>query len=137
MKVRIRQRTSALFFFISADQTPMAMVKLELISTAVLTPPSGMLSWCDADYERRIVPVAVDQIGGKQSAEEHDFRQQEEPHAEVGGVVLLRHGLEMMALIAAGARDARPSAAIAGYCTSRVAIRRWSPLFLSWSSSHS
>ena len=39
---------------------------------------------------------AVDQIGAKQSAEEHDFGAEEDPHAEVGGVALLLLGGEVV-----------------------------------------
>ena len=75
------------------------MVKLEAIRTAVLAVPQKMLNWCEACDKGRVVPVAHDQVGGEQAAEEHDFREQEEPHGEVGGVKLLVDGLEVMALI--------------------------------------
>ncbi len=48
MKVSERNRISSPFLRISADHTPMAMVKLERISTAVLAVPQPMFNWCDA-----------------------------------------------------------------------------------------
>ena len=65
-----------------AHQTPMAMAKPEVISIAVLAVPSGMLSVLTGRDEGRVVPVAIDQIGEEHAAEEHDFGEQEEPHAE-------------------------------------------------------
>src|ERR1700758_4525030 len=40
-------------------------------------------------HECRVVPVAVNQVGAEQPTEEHDLGQQEEPHAERGGLLLL------------------------------------------------
>ena len=48
MNVSTRQRTSALFLRISAHHTPIAMVKLDVISTAVLAVPQPICNWCDA-----------------------------------------------------------------------------------------
>ena len=39
---------------------------------------------------------AVDQVGAEQTAEEHDFGGEEDPHAETGGVALLLFGREVM-----------------------------------------
>ena len=99
MKVSMRQRTRAPFLRISADHTPMAMVKLEVISTAVLAVPQQDVQLVRRRDEGRVVPVAIDQVGGEEAAEEHDFGEQEEPHGEVGGVDLLAHGFEVVALV--------------------------------------
>jgi hypothetical protein len=50
-------------------------------------------------HKRRVVPVAVDQVGGKQAAEEHHFGQQEQPHGKAGRVGLLVHVLKVMAQV--------------------------------------
>ena len=39
---------------------------------------------------------AIDEIGAEHAAEEHDFRHQEQPHAERGGILLLLRVDEMM-----------------------------------------
>ena len=52
-----------------------------------------------AKIEYEIVNVAnnkADQVGAEQSAEEHDFGGEEDPHAETGGVALLLLGGEVM-----------------------------------------
>ena len=49
--------------------------------------------------ERVVVPVAVEQVGEEHSAEEHDFRQQEEPHAEAAGLALLLLRLEVVTVL--------------------------------------
>ncbi len=46
--VRMSMRTSRLFLRTSAAHTPSAMQKPEVIRMAVLTAPSGTLSWLDA-----------------------------------------------------------------------------------------
>ena len=94
-----RQSTSAPFLRISADQTPMAMVKLEMIRTRGVGGAPANLQLVRGLDEGWVVPVAIDQVGGKEPAEEHDFGQQEEPHGEVGGIALLRVGFEVMALV--------------------------------------
>ena len=99
IQVRQRNRTSIPFLRISADQTPMAMVKLETISTAGVRRAPADVQLVRGLDEGRIVPVAHDQVGGEEPAEEHDFGEQEEPHGEVGGVELLVDGLEVVALI--------------------------------------
>ncbi len=50
-----------------------------------------------ASHERRVIPVAIDEVGAEHAAEEHDLRQQEQPHAKGGGFPLLLHALEMVA----------------------------------------
>src|ERR1700733_4802417 len=42
------------------------------------------------------VHAAINRIGAKHTAEEHDFRQQEHPHSEGGGIELLVHVIEVM-----------------------------------------
>ena len=80
--------------------------------------------------ERRIVPVAVDEVGGKEAAEEHDFGEQEEPHGEVGGVTLLRVGFEVMALVGEVLVMSPFGRAVHDYPVFRddLAIRHWLPL---------
>src|SRR5579872_1215776 len=46
--------------------------------------------------EVRKIPVAIDQVSAKESAEEHDFGGEEDPHAEAGGIALLLGIGEMM-----------------------------------------
>src|SRR6266702_2597256 len=53
--------------------------------------------------EGLVVPVAVEQVGEEQATEEHDFGQQEEPHAEGSGFALLLLRLEVMTVL--GKRD--------------------------------
>ncbi|MGA2728147.1 MAG: hypothetical protein ABSE96_10060 [Terracidiphilus sp.] len=43
-----RQSTSVPLRRISAAHTPMAMVKLDVISTAVLPVPQPICNWCEA-----------------------------------------------------------------------------------------
>ena len=50
-----------------------------------------------ARYERRVIPVAENEIGAEEAPEEHDFRQKEQPHAKRSGLALLGHVLEVMA----------------------------------------
>src|SRR3974390_477899 len=38
------------------------------------------------------VPSAINQIGAEEAAEEHDFGSEKDPHAEVGGILLLLRG---------------------------------------------
>ena len=52
-----------------------------------------------AGHEGVVIPVAIEQVGHEQAAEEHDFRQQKEPHAEARGLPLLLHRDEMVAQI--------------------------------------
>ena len=75
--------------------------------------------------KRRVIPVAENQVGAEQAPEEHDFRQQEQPHGEAGGVHLLLHALEMMALV----RRMFVRRVRARCC--HGAIRHWLPLSLS------
>ena len=51
------------------------------------------------DGERRVVPVAIEQVGEEHAAEEHDFREQEEPHAEAADLALLLFGLKVMTVL--------------------------------------
>ena len=83
--------------------------------------------------EGRVVPVAIDEVGGEQAAEEHDFGEQEEPHGEVGGVTLLRIGFEMVALVG----QVLVMSSFGGAMDDYLAIRQWSPLSWGWPSSHS
>ena len=46
--------------------------------------------------ERIRVHAAVDRVGAKHPAEEHDFGQQEHPHSEGGRIKLLAHVIEVM-----------------------------------------
>src|SRR5436190_13079074 len=39
--------------------------------------------------KRVVVHVSVDQVCGKEAAEEHDLRDQEDPHTKAGGIALL------------------------------------------------
>ena len=52
-----------------------------------------------AGHKGVVIPVAIEQVGHEQAAEEHDFGQQEEPHAEAGGFPLLVHRDEMVAQV--------------------------------------
>ena len=47
-KVSTRHSTKPLLRRVSAHQTPMAMVKLELMRTPVLAVPQKIFNWCDA-----------------------------------------------------------------------------------------
>src|ERR1700688_1842779 len=46
-----------------------------------------------------VVPVSVEQIGEEETAEEHDFGQEEQPHAEASRLALLSFRLEVMAVL--------------------------------------
>ena len=86
-------------FFISAEYTPMRHEEAggdEHDRVDAAEPDAELVA---AGYERRIVPVAVEQIGEEQSTEEHDFGEQEKPHAEARGLALLLLGLEMVAQV--------------------------------------
>ncbi len=77
-----------------------------------------------------VVPVAVEQVGEEQAAEEHDFGQQEEPHAEGSGLALLLLRLEVMTVLRQ--RDVRVLRArglvrVRMCCYDRI-IQRSSPL---------
>ena len=99
-----RPRPACLFLRTSAAHTANAMKKPEVIRIAVFAVPSGMLSWFDADDEGVVVPVAVQQVRKEQPAEEHDFGEQEEPHAEAARLALLLHRLEVMTVLGQRAR---------------------------------
>jgi hypothetical protein len=45
---------------------------------------------------RKPINGAIDRVGQKQPAEEHDFRQQEEPHSYHSSFFLLFHADEMV-----------------------------------------
>src|SRR5215469_11752138 len=47
-------------------------------------------------HERVVVHVAVNQISSEEAAEEHDFSDEEDPHAEAGGIALLIHGVKVV-----------------------------------------
>src|SRR5271169_6234894 len=49
-----------------------------------------------ADLESRQVKRAINNVGGEEATEEHDFRKKEDPHAEAVGLALLLHVLELM-----------------------------------------
>ncbi len=49
-----------------------------------------------ADFERGQVQRAINDVSGEQPAEEHDFGDQENPHAQAAGFALLLHVLELM-----------------------------------------
>ena len=50
-------------------------------------------------HERVVVPVAVQQVREEHAAEEHDFGQEEQPHAEASRLALLFLRLEMMTVL--------------------------------------
>ena len=52
-----------------------------------------------AGHKGVVIPVAIEQVGHEQPAEEHDFGQQKQPHAEAGGLPLLIHRNEMVAQV--------------------------------------
>ena len=64
-----------------------------------------------ADFECGQVQRAINHVGGEKAAEEHDFSDQEHPHAEAIGLALLVHVLELMreSRRDARARHVRPS----------------------------
>ena len=79
--------------------------------------------------------VAVDQVGHEQAAEEHDFGDQEHPHAERGRLELLLHVVEMVLQVRMMRRVAvrrpdgpRPARGIAG----TVPVRRVQTMPTSW-----
>ena len=74
-----------------AARTPSAMVSELQISTAVLVRAQPDVHLLAAFDEGLIVGGAIHQVGAEQPAEEHDFGQQEHPHAEGGGFLLLLH----------------------------------------------
>ncbi len=83
----------------SAAQTPSAMKKPERDQDCRVHRAER-----DAQLVRRrdegiVVPVAIEQVGKEQPAEEHDFGQQEEPHAEGSGLALLLLRLEVMTVL--------------------------------------
>ena len=67
------------------------MVSELQISTAVLVAPSQIFMFWLPSTKAVVVERAVHQVGAEQAAEEHDFGQQEHPHAEGGGLPLLLH----------------------------------------------
>ena len=71
------------------------MVNELQIRTAVLVAPSQMsIFWLP--HQGLVIRGPVHQVRGEQPAEEHDFGQQEHPHAEGGSLPLLLHVGEVM-----------------------------------------
>jgi hypothetical protein len=91
------KRPAALLADLGAH-TPSAMKKPEVIRIAVLPRPAER-SAGSKRRRTRVVPVAVEQVGEEHAAEEHDFGQQEEPHAEAAGLALLLFRLEVMTVL--------------------------------------
>ena len=94
--VSSRKSTIPLRRFTCAAQMASAMVKLLPMRTAGVEPPSTTLSVVLASREGFGVHVPVDHVGGEQAAEEHDLGDQEQPHPERGGLLLLLHRVELM-----------------------------------------
>ena len=79
-------------------------MKLEVMSTTVLTVPSVRSRCCEA-RERVVEEVAVDRVAEEQAGEEQHFRAEEQPHAQADGVVLDLDVVEVVGQVpAAGAR---------------------------------
>ena len=71
-------------------------MKLLSSSTAVLMAPSvGIQEVMAVEEDLRMI-AAKDRIGAEQTAEEENFRQQEGPHAKLGGGGLLLRRIEMV-----------------------------------------
>src|SRR5271156_7029711 len=49
-----------------------------------------------ADLESRQVKRAINNVGGEEATEEHDFRKKKDPHAKAVGLALLLHVLKLM-----------------------------------------
>src|SRR5580698_2261827 len=49
-----------------------------------------------ANFERRQIERAVDDVGGKKPAKEHHLSEQKYPHAEAPGLALLFHVLKLV-----------------------------------------
>ena len=65
----------------------------------VLKAPMWHRKLVRSHRKSRIVPVPVEKIGKKHAAEEHDLRQQEEPHAKATGLALLVFRLKVMPVL--------------------------------------
>ena len=72
------------------------MVSELTIRTAVLNAPQRIDRWALASWKASGARRPVDDVGHEQPAEEHDFGDQEDPHAERRRLVLLLHVVEVM-----------------------------------------
>ncbi len=58
--------------------------------------PEGDVELMATQGERRSLTRAVNDVGGEQAAEEHDLRDQEDPHSQIGSLTLLIVAVEMV-----------------------------------------
>ena len=70
--------------FIFNDAQAMTTVMVEMIRTRVLNVPIGMFSQPCGQFSRRA--DAQQDVGGEQRAEQHDFRREKQPDADLGVV---------------------------------------------------
>ena len=94
--VRISQTTVARRRPVCAERTASAMVKLLPMRTTVLMAAEREVQLVAAFGPRLRIPDAVEHVGQEQAAEEHDFGDEEQPHAERGGFVLLPQRIEVV-----------------------------------------
>jgi hypothetical protein len=73
------------------------MVKLLHSSTTVLAAPMYFVQGAAGDGEDVRIGPAVHRVGQEHAAEEHHFGDEEDPHPQRGGVLLLRGGIELLA----------------------------------------
>ena len=81
---------------VCAARTASAIVSELQISTAVLMAPSMTFSCVAASANASGDSVAVDDVRHEQAAEEHDFGDEEHPHAERRRLGLLLHAVEVV-----------------------------------------
>ena len=79
-----------------AERTASAIVRLEKMSTAVLIAPSVMSRWWDAPAKASGYAERYTMYAEERPAEEEDLRDQEHPHPQRRGLVLLIEALEVM-----------------------------------------
>ncbi len=81
---------------VCAARTAIAIVSELKIRTAVLKAPSQTFRCELASWKPIGFGPPVEQVGHEQAAEEHDFGDQEHPHAERRRLGLLRHVIEVV-----------------------------------------
>ena len=87
--MRTRNRTISFCFPSAAQRTASAIVRLLQIRTVVFAAPIQKIGIVAGRRERRRIPLPVHKVSQEQAAEEHDFGDQEDPHADRRGVLLL------------------------------------------------
>ena len=95
ISVRIRNSTIAFCCPSCAARTASTIVKLLHSSTTVLAAPIYTFRLVLATANTFGIRRAVNRIGQEHAAEEHDLGDEEDPHPERRGVLLLLGGVEL------------------------------------------